>query len=263
MSGFFGVYVSGNNFEAQISIGNGKQKSIGSFDTVEQATKAYDTEAIRLRKPLSKLNYPEKAPVGYTPMQQPLMATNTVGYRGVYKVEKKFRTQIRIGGKRTSIGLFDTVKEAAIAFDRAVLKANQSTTLLNFPGMVHNLDVEQKRKKQKVRSTTGYRGVSKVPCGRFRASIYDGKQIGIGTFDTALSAALAYDQAAIKRGKKTHTLNFPMDQKEKKEKKKQKEKKKLKKKEKKEKMEKMEKMEKKKTKKKELTLQEYKEMLQA
>ena len=92
----------------------------------------------------------------------------------------------------------------------------------------------------------------KVPCGRFRASIYDGKQIGIGTFDTALSAALAYDQAAIKRGKKTHTLNFPMDQKEKKEKKKQKEKK-----------EKTEKKKQKKTKKKELTLQEYKLMLQA
>jgi len=31
----------------------------------------------------------------------------------------------------------------------------------------------------------------------------------IGTFDTAIQAALAYDQAAIKAGKKNSTLNFP------------------------------------------------------
>jgi len=52
--------------------------------------------------------------------------------------------------------MYDTAKEAAIAYDRAVLKANKSTTLLNFPDMVHNLDVEPKRKKYK-RSSTGYR----------------------------------------------------------------------------------------------------------
>ena len=31
----------------------------------------------------------------------------------------------------------------------------------------------------------------------------------LGTFDTAIGAALAYDQAAIKKGNKSHTLNFP------------------------------------------------------
>ena len=45
-------------------------------------------------------------------------------------------------GKDTHIGLFDVAKEAGVAYDRAVLKANKSTTLLNFPDMVHNLDVE-------------------------------------------------------------------------------------------------------------------------
>ena len=106
--------------------------------------------------------------------------------------------------------MYDTVKEAAIAYDRAVLKANKSTTLLNFPDMVHNLDVEPKRKKYK-RSSTGYRGVRKSSSGkRFRAVISTtGKDKNLGTFDTAIQAALAYDQAALKAGKKKSTLNFP------------------------------------------------------
>ena len=68
---------------------------------------------------------------------------------------KKFvaRIKTKTGGKHTRIGLCDTAKEAAIVYDRAVLKANQSTTLLNFPDMVHNLDVEPKLTKQKVNST--------------------------------------------------------------------------------------------------------------
>ena len=89
-------------------------------------------------------------------------------------------------------------------------KANQSTSLLNFPDMVHNLDVEPKRKTYK-RSSTGYRGLTKKSDGTFsvRIGIGNGKQKSLGTFVTAIQAALAYDQAAIKAGKKQHTLNFP------------------------------------------------------
>ena len=156
-SGYFGVYykISSGKYQAMIRF-DGKTKTMGSsYDTAKQAAKAYDNEAIKLRRPLSKLNYPKKAPVGYTPTQQALQSNNTVGYRGVYKVGKKFKGQIMIDGKVTGLGNYDTAKEAAVAYDRAVLKANKSTTLLNFPDMVHNLDVEPKRKKQKVRSSTG------------------------------------------------------------------------------------------------------------
>ena len=69
------------------------------------------------------------------------------------------------------------------------------------------------RKKQKLASTntTGYRGVSKGKKNTFRAriSIGNSQQKLIGTFDTAIQAALAYDQAAIKAGKKKSKLNFP------------------------------------------------------
>ena len=251
-SGYIGVTKNtcGDKYTAQIKI-NGKYKYLGSsYNTAKQAAKAYDKEAIRLRKPLSSLNFPERAPVGYKPIRQPLQSRNTTGYRGVSKRGKKFRTIITIGGKKTNIGSYDTAKEAAIAFDRAVLKANKSTTLLNFPDMVHNLDVEPKRKKYK-RSSTGYRGVRKVPSGRFGTQCtINGKNTSIGTFDTAIQAALAYDQAAIKAGKKKSTLNFPKEEKKQEKQKKQVKEKKEKK--------------KKKTKKKDLlTIQEYKEMLQA
>ena len=249
-SGFIGVYkLSSEKYQAQISIGNGKQRIIGLFDTAKQAAKAYDKEAIKLRRPFFKLNYPKKAPAGYTPIQQTLRSNNTVGYRGVCKMKKRWQAQIVIDGKKTNLGTYDTAKEAAIAYDRSVLKANKSTALLNFPDMVHNLDVEPKRKKY-TGSSTGYRGVQVSRSGhKFTASmrLIKGKNpTHIGTFDTAIQAALAYDQAAIKNGNKNSTLNFPKDQK-----KKQKQKKQVK-----------EKKQKKTKKKDLLTIQEYKEMLE-
>ena len=75
-----------------------------------------------------------------------------------------------------------------------------------------DLDVEPKRKKQKLQSnnTIGYRGVYKSRTKFMAAKVqFDGKPSYIGTFDTAIQAALAYDQAAIKAGCKSHTLNFP------------------------------------------------------
>jgi len=210
-SGYIGVIkLTSGRYRAFISI-DGKTKQIGSsYDRAKQAARAFDKEAMKLRRPFSSLNYPKKAPVGYTPIQQPLRSTNTVGYRGVSKNGKKFRLQITIDGTQQKLGHYDTAKEAAIAYDRAVLKANQPTTLLNFPDMVHNLDVEPKRKKYK-RSASGYRGVTKTPSGKFVAQIYvEGKTKCLGCqFETAIQAALAYDQAAIKAGRKKSTLNFP------------------------------------------------------
>ena len=85
-SGFIGVGKDANKFAAWIHIGC-KKIRLGTYDTAEQAAEAYDKEAIKLRRPLSKLNYPKKAPVGYTPMQKPLSKKNTVGYRGISKHE--------------------------------------------------------------------------------------------------------------------------------------------------------------------------------
>ena len=124
-SGYIGVSKeTSGRYTARICI-NRKHKYLGSsYDTAKQAAKAYDKEAIKLGRPFAKLNYPKKAPVGYTPIQKALYSNKAVGYRGVSKHGKKFMAQISIGGKRSYIGTYDTPKEAAIAFDRAALKAN-------------------------------------------------------------------------------------------------------------------------------------------
>ena len=221
-SGFFGVKKSirRNKYRADIHTrdknNNKIYKYLGSYDTAEEAAEVYDKEAVKLRRPFSKLNYPKKAPKGYKPIKIPLRKNNTVGYRGVSNFRDSYRASIMVDGNALKLGLYETKKQAAIAYDREVFKQKLSTSLLNFPDMVHNLDVEPKRKKRILRSnnTVGYQGVSNVnkdgkPTGKFLAQIYNGRKTRLGTFKTALEAAHAYDEAAIKVGRRSHTLNFP------------------------------------------------------
>ena len=63
-TGYFGVYFSGTRYEAQIWV-DGKNKYLGMYDTAEQAANAFDAAAIAFGRPLSKLNFPDKAPPDY------------------------------------------------------------------------------------------------------------------------------------------------------------------------------------------------------
>ena len=182
---------SSSRYSARIKI-DGKYKYLGSYDTPKQAGKAYDKEAIRLGRPFAKLNYPKEAPADYTPIQQKLLARNTVGYRGVSKNQKKFAAGIYIDKKKAHLGNFCTAKEAAIAYDRAVLKSNQSTTLLNFPDMVHNLDIEPKRKKYK-HSSNGYPSISRELKARMNTT---SKTTTTGTFESAVEALLTINTSS-------------------------------------------------------------------
>ena len=175
-SGYIGVRknTNGSKYTSLIKI-KGKQKNLGSsYATAKEAAKAFDLEAEKLGRPRTSMNFPNETTVGYVPIQKPLTSRNTVGYRGVSKNGKKYR----VDSKNTYVGRYDTAKEAAIAYDRAVLKANRSTSHLNFPGMVHNLDVEPERKrkykknvakKKKTGNKGGAKGTSKTETGTFQA----------------------------------------------------------------------------------------------
>ncbi len=65
-------------------------------------------------------------------------------------------------------------------------------------------------RKRPITNTSGYTGVSLNNNGRWRADVRaDGKLNYLGVFDSALEAAIARDQAAIRLHKDFARLNFP------------------------------------------------------
>ncbi|WP_052323503.1 MULTISPECIES: AP2 domain-containing protein [Lysinibacillus] len=58
-TGFKGVYFSGNLFQSSITTGKKSELYLGTFNTLEQAAKAYDQKAYELYGDKSILNFPE------------------------------------------------------------------------------------------------------------------------------------------------------------------------------------------------------------
>ena len=59
--------------------------------------------------------------------------TNKTGFNGVHKKGKKFQAQIRIDGKRKHLGTFTRARDAAMVYNKAIVKYHQPRTKFNFP----------------------------------------------------------------------------------------------------------------------------------
>jgi hypothetical protein len=124
-------------------------------------------------------------------------------------------TQIVIpSGKVASFGSFRTEREAAEAYDRAVLYYRGPDARRNFPKKrlapadEATLRAEAMR-RAKLKTTSKYRGVMKHT-GRWQATISVGnKGVFLGLWTTELKAAEAFDHAALFFGRDRSRLNFP------------------------------------------------------
>ena len=64
------------------------------------------------------------------------------------KRKSGYRAYIKIKGKEKHLGFFNTLKQAAVAYDHAVHKHRLPTSKLNFPTMKHNLNIRNQKEER-------------------------------------------------------------------------------------------------------------------
>ena len=133
-TGFRGVYKQGNRFEARIYFG-GKLQNIGRFGTAKEAAEAYDQAALQANFPRSELNFSDtpKEEVSRIKKRRIGNYKNKTGFNGVFKVGKKFKASIYFDGELKHLGTFTKPRDAAMAYDEAIVANQLPYKKLNFP----------------------------------------------------------------------------------------------------------------------------------
>jgi hypothetical protein len=195
---------------------------LGSFDTAEAAA-AYDRSAYSMPG-YAMLYFPDQAPV-----YQAEFRHSSVHGAFVYQAET---SNSRDHGVRVWLGSFDTVGEAAPAYDRSAYYMPGRYAMLNFPDQadVYQAEISESR-DHGVRvwlgtfDTVEEAGPAYSMPGRYarlnlphRADVYQaeiryssdhGMRLWLGTFDTAEEAAPAYDRSAYSIPGRCAMFNIP------------------------------------------------------
>lgn len=141
-SSYKGVTPKGSKWIAAISYQR-KNIHIGIYENEEEAAKAYDLAAISLYGEYARTNgLVKNVPSGFVlrSANSPIITTNTTGYRGVFKMGKRWRAQITVNKKAISLGGFANPEEAARAYDKAAITRDGIKAITNFP--LSDYDVE-------------------------------------------------------------------------------------------------------------------------
>ena len=117
-SGYRGVEVtSAKTFRARITLPNLSHKHLGTFNTAEEASIAYENEASLIHGEFYKdpgYKYDKNIPL------VPLKVKENSIYKGVSKMGNKFQARISINGIRKSLGYFNSAEEASEAYQTAL-----------------------------------------------------------------------------------------------------------------------------------------------
>lgn len=143
-SGYKGVTWSKKDSVWRAIIGaNQETENLGSFDTPEDAARAYDLAALRYFGEFARTNFPADTYSEATEVRArhraPISRSggSNSGYRGVHRVPRKtpYVASIMANGKNHHLGRFATAEEAARAYDRMARALHGAYAILNFPSL--------------------------------------------------------------------------------------------------------------------------------
>lgn len=122
-SKYFGVQKSGRGWLAGIS-GNKVKYDLGYYQTEIEAARAYDIKALEVHGRFAKTNGISEDVIPKSCSRLYRKSGSSSIYRGVYRhnTNDGWAAMIRVGGKRTFLGVYDEEIHAARAYDIAYKK---------------------------------------------------------------------------------------------------------------------------------------------
>lgn len=141
-SGYKGVFLEkkNNRYRAFLSVSWGR-KSLGYYDTLEEAARAYDKGALYCYGEYARTNFPRehysdddiKLAETYLKALEHNFKNRSSKYRGVHGHDRSWQVGISNGKDRLHLGTYKDEEEAAKVYDRKAIELKGDKAILNFP----------------------------------------------------------------------------------------------------------------------------------